>query len=186
MTPSALLTRVVFSSAMAGCALLVLAATPACAPACPDGFTETDDGKCLRNHFGSEDTAALGNEPNGGGGNGGNGADAPELTLTTSRYATDAGGVPFLEVLLTANDPQGDIAGGSLHILLDGSGNYDRPIVAGVMGSEDYENAQLDGPDLWFWIPNVGSGDHEADITATDMAGNVSAPLHITTSSTPP
>ena len=186
MTHSALLTRVFFSSALAGGALLVLAATPGCASVCSEGFTETDDGKCLRNHYGSEDTAALGNEPNGGGGGGGgSGADAPELTLTTSRYATDAGGVPFLEVLLTANDPQGDIAGGSLHILLDGSGNYDRPIVAGMMGSEDYENAQLDGPDLWFWIPNVGSGDHEADLTVTDMAGNVSAQLHITTSSTP-
>ncbi len=181
MTHSALLSRAFFTSALAGCALLTLAAVPACATACPEGFTETDDGKCLRNHYGSEDTATQGYDP----GNGGSGADAPQLTLTQSRYATDSGGVAFLEVFLSAQDPQQDIVGGNLHILLDETGNYDRPIVAGVMGSQDYEQAQFDEPALWFSIPNVGSGDHVADITATDAAGNVSAPLHITTSSTP-
>jgi hypothetical protein len=182
MIHSTLLTRALLTSALAGPALLAVAATSGCAPACPEGFTETEDGKCLRNHYGSEDTSALGYDPNG---NGGSGADAPQLNLTQSRYATDDGGVPFLEIALTAQDPQQDIVGGSLHILLDETGNYDRPIVAGVMGSQDYESAQFDDPNLWFSIPNVGAEDHVADITATDAAGNVSAPLHITTSSAP-
>ncbi len=165
-------------------------ALPACKPACPAGFSQTSSGICLRNQFGTPHgtTDGLTTDDSGGGngGNGGSGNDAPSCAFDTSRVETDSTGAGFIAVYLTCTDPQNDIVGGNVHVLLDSVTNTDDPIVAatgsdsGSSADPDWANAYLDGQTLAFWLQNVASGGHSAAITVADGAGNFGAPLQVT------
>lgn len=145
-----------------------------CAPdTCHAGFTANDDGVCLRNHYGASDS------------NGGSGGSAPVGELSQSRFASDVDGTAFLEVWLTAEDADDDLVGGEVHILLDGTGNYVRPVVDGVEADLNYVDARYTDPDLYFWIQNVTAAEHDADVTLIDAAGHVAPPLTLHFSAAP-
>lgn len=149
------------ASLLAGCA----------ADTCKEGFTANDDGVCLRNHYGASDPGDPGTAPVG--------------ELLQSRFSADVDGTPFLEVWLTVEDAEDDLVGGEVRLLLDGTGNYLRPVVDGVQADLNYLDARYTDPDLYFWIQNVGAGEHDADVTLVDAEGNVAPPLELHFSAAP-
>lgn len=162
---------------------MVLASTPGCKPACSEGYYETEAGTCLRNHYGDPHGGGLTDDTGDDTGGGGDGA--PTCLLNVSTFGTDADGVEFLEVALTCEDAENDIAGGRVHVLFEGSQNFDLLIVEGPEEDEDYDNAHLSGSDLWFWLADVPGGDYSATVSVIDAAGNISLPLDIDLSATP-
>lgn len=157
--------------------LLVALPMSGCAPACPAGFSLSESGDCLRDHYG---------DPHGGGetgddtGGGGGTAPACALSEVGGRMGNDANNVPFLEVPLTCEDLDGDMVGGRVHVLLDATDNTDVTIVEGTEATEDYDNAHLTGTELWFWLENVPNEDHDATVSVFDAADNVGEPLQLT------
>ncbi|MSP56549.1 MAG: hypothetical protein EXR69_13260 [Myxococcales bacterium] len=162
------------------CSLLVGSTLSGCAPTCAEGFYETEAGSCLRNHYGDPHGGGLIGDDTGGGG------DAmPTCVLNVGTFGTDADGVDFLEVALSCQDTDGDLAGGSVEGVFDGSVNFDLLIVEGPESGEDYDNAHVSHTDLWFWLADVPGGEYTATVSVIDAAGNSSLELGLTLSDTP-
>lgn len=163
--------------------LLALVLTPlaGCGSKCHEGFAEADDGTCVRIRYGSDsakpdDTTddSAGDDTNAPTG------DAPVLTPNTYSYGTDTEGIAYLAILLGATDPQDDLPGGSVQIHFDNVDLDSRALVEGVPQTDtDYKNAWLEETALRLWVSPVSPAVHAAEITATDLAGNVSEPLHL-------
>lgn len=156
-------------------ALLPLAlGLAACGATCPRGFTEQEDGTCLRNHYGAsadlDDTAGdTGEEIS---------PDAPTVSLVLATFGTDDDGTEFMKLDLLATDPQPDIVDGQVNAQVDtgDAGKYGRNIHSGAPSeTAQYDDALLNGEELTLWLPNVAPEQHDLALTVVDAAGNASA-----------
>lgn len=161
---------------------VLLAPLAGCGSKCHEGFVKGDDGTCVRLRYGSD--SAKPDDDTGGDSpaddSGGPTGDAPVLTPNTYSYGTDTEGVAYVAILLGATDPQDDLPGGSVQIHFDNVDLDSRAVVEGVPQTDtDYKNAWLEETALRLWVSPVSPAVHAADITATDLAGNVSELLHL-------
>lgn len=146
----------------------------ACGSTCPKGFTEQEDGTCLRNHYGesanTDDTAGdTGEEIS---------PDAPTVTFVLATFGTDDDGTEYMKLDLLATDPQPDIVDGQVNVQVDtgDAGKYGRNIHAGAPSeTAQYDDALLNGEELTLWLPNVTPEQHDLSFTVVDAAGNASA-----------
>jgi len=163
---------------------LALGGLAGCGSMCPSGFTEQDDGTCLRNHYGdpgsADDTATddTGEEVS---------PDAPTVTFVLATFGTDDDGTEYMKLELSATDPQPDIVDGEVNVQVDtgDAGKYGRTIHAGSPGeTPQYNDSLLNGTELTLWLPDVTPEQHDLAFAVIDAAGNQSAT--VTTVVTPP
>ena len=163
---------------------LALGGLTACGSTCPNGFTEQEDGSCLRNHYGEsanvDDTAAddTGEDIS---------PDAPTVTFVLATFGTDDEGTEYLKLDLLATDPQPDVVDGQVNVQVDtgDEGKYGRNIHEGAPSeTAQYDDALLNGEELTLWLPNVTPEQHDLSFTVVDAAGNESA--NVTTIVMPP
>lgn len=142
---------------------------------CPNGFTEQEDGTCLRNHYGDpgsvDDTATddTGEEVS---------PDAPTVTFILATFGTDDDGTEYMKLELSATDPQPDIVDGQVNVQVDtgDAGKHGRFIHAGAPSeAAQYDDALLNGTELTLWLPNVTPEQHDLAFAVIDVAGNESA-----------
>ena len=141
----------------------LLAATALLLAACAGGSEDDDD------DFGGEDgetgSPSGGDGADGGGGGGGGDGVSPRIVEGYAGYS-DAGALGVVAIFtMEVRDPQGDLLGGDLNIVLDNEFEFTVPI--------DGDEATYSNDRVSYDIPNIDElVRYEIDMTVDDAAGN--------------
>ena len=140
------------------------AALHGCKPACQEGFTEDENGSCLRNHYGDphENTGDTDIQDSG--------LEGPACNLVEVTHGTDtASGDEYLKISLGCTDLSGDLNGGNVHVVVDDASTSDHPIVASTADGYDPGIATLNGPTIVVYVKDVANVNHTVLLTISDV-----------------
>jgi hypothetical protein len=130
-------------------------------------------------------------EPNfgGGGGGGGDGGDAdggtddtgtwvddgvsPVIDAVTAEFYNPPNYDTVLQVYVWWTDPQGDVDGGVVEYLIDGSDGSSLSGALDITGTEARLDDDMEGTPVYFWVAGIDTGTaYDVEVLLRDVAGN--------------